>query len=713
MLGNAIGISIIYLQQNIAEVNMTGGHATNAGIEYQQRVGAWCLVNQFLEEDISMYFDVLDDKTTILKTCFETDVPIDDIKLECTNNKTIFLQIKRTIDFSTQEGSEFVKTLLQFVKEFVNSPEKDSVFGLITSSDASNKITNILKKLAIAVRLNREAFCDNPINKIEKDVLEKTEQIFQQAYESLAVAPSSRVIFLKFLSRVFISVIDIESGSHVEQAVLMTLRSLKCCSPEMVWGLLIKNCLYYATNRFSIENEKLKSILNRHLEIAPLVRFDNTDNKVDFPIQDCPVAKELIFVESFSEGFDFILMELYRFSECCENKTKFWKNHAKLANGIECVVIQRFATFLRAEQYLDENKDIYSDKRIAIIPANDIAKEEDSECAALHRSLIEKLIKENESFHNCLHCGKEIGFDQDYLIEVDDLETPPAFGIVHRKCVRPIDRIVGHAVAKDDMANSGNIKYEYQKWAKLLLNGQGLMNAIKSSMLQPVVTIWWNPEIEYDPDYSYCIRYTLENGDSFYDYRRGKIERLSKAECESRLAFYGEKFQEYKKINDPMCYLPKTKSVANYSIAVTQAQPNEAVLEIKSFEIERYSKLLAKAFENNISYYTPLCLVQNSEQESILCLDGIIPLISDPTQIEPILNNWKNVGKEIEEQIELKIIKNDQEFDNYMHLFFSDGCTPIIDPFFDKNFQLVKGYPIVPIDCVIEMQNRQRQGGVQ
>lgn len=54
------------------------------------------------------------------------------------------------------------------------------------------------------------------------------------------------------------------------------------------------------------------------------------------------------------------------------------------------------------------------------------------------------------------------------------------------------------------------------------------------------------------------------------------------------------------------------------------------------------------------------------------------------------------------DEIELKIIKSDKDFDNYMRMIFGDQMVPIIDPLFDKNFQLVSGYPITELNRMIE-----------
>ena len=125
---------------------MAGGQATNSGIDYQQRISAWFLINHYSKFDISVYFDQLDEELIISKTHFETSQNIDDLNLTCENNKSIYLQIKRSLSLSTRDKSDFHKTIKQFVQEFIKNEDTKNYFGLITTSDASSKITSNLKK---------------------------------------------------------------------------------------------------------------------------------------------------------------------------------------------------------------------------------------------------------------------------------------------------------------------------------------------------------------------------------------------------------------------------------------------------------------------------------------------------------------------------------------------------------------------------------------
>jgi hypothetical protein len=91
------------------------GSATNAGIDYQQRVSAWFLVALLFNYDISCTLD-LPVSSYIKEIAFETAENIDDLRIQLTHQNNIYLQIKRSLNLSTSTTSDFYKTIKQFVK---------------------------------------------------------------------------------------------------------------------------------------------------------------------------------------------------------------------------------------------------------------------------------------------------------------------------------------------------------------------------------------------------------------------------------------------------------------------------------------------------------------------------------------------------------------------------------------------------------------------
>jgi hypothetical protein len=696
---------------------MAGGQATNAGIDYQQRVSAWLLLNLYIDSDISFFFENLNNKSQIEKIHFETDTPIDDLRVDLTNSKTLFFQIKRNLALSSIETSDFYKTIEQFLIEEINGKPKLKQYILATTTDSSKKIRQDFRKILISIQLNDKTFSENPLNESERDTFEKVKALSETIYLKHAKTKLTEETYISFLKKISIEIIDIENGHPIEKAALMTITSIGFKKPELIWSILIKNCLFYASERLSIDKKSIEEILNRYIQKETEISSDDELQEELFKTEvirqgEYAVGKDVLLIKSFHENFDYMIVELYRFTTDCKPKCTYYDNKIKVASGMEWIVIQRFATHAGLERYLDKNISNLKGDRIAMLPAKDIETVESTECAQLHKSFLEDLFKKSFSPLSCIHCGKGVYTNEAYLIEVDDRDTQSAVGNIHETCVRPIDRIIGIPILPNEKEEEYLKTFDFKLWISLVLKGQGLFNALKLSpnlMQGRMPILAWNPHEEYDAEYSYCVRFTLEDGTFSYDYHRSRIVRLNKMEAESRKEMYETKYKEDKDKNDPYCITSINHSSGNYSHLVKTKNPEEVILEIIKVEVVRYSNLIAKAFNKEISYYAPLCILRDSETETFINISNVIPLISDPLNFKNILNNWVAAGISFE-NIELKIIKSDKDFDNYIRMFLADGYVPIIDPELDKNQQLIKGYPIQNYDDIIEKGKQKMQG---
>ena len=86
---------------------------------------------------------------------------------------------------------------------------------------------------------------------------------------------------------------------------------------------------------------------------------------------------------------------------------------------------------------------------------------------------------------------------------------------------------------------------------------------------------------------------------------------------------------------------------------------------------------------------------------------GLVPLISNPLRFQELEANWRIAGFECE-ALNLKIIKDDRDFDNWMRTIFGDGFHPVIDPMFDKNQKLVSGLMIQHQEAMIAEAAKQK-----
>jgi len=87
----------------------------------------------------------------------------------------------------------------------------------------------------------------------------------------------------------------------------------------------------------------------------------------------------------------------------------------------------------------------------------------------------------------------------------------------------------------------------------------------------------------------------------------------------------------------------------------------------------------------------PLGIVIDHSTEDIINLGNCIPLISDPSTFDEFHSNWNAARFELS-KCELRVVKLDNDFDDYMLAFLEDGMQPILNPLFNDKAELVKGY---------------------
>jgi hypothetical protein len=407
-----------------------------------------------------------------------------------------------------------------------------------------------------------------------------------------------------------------------------------------------------------------------------------------------PCGKEVFVVKSILPECDYNIVELFRFNDAGENVVQFKNGKLILAHdSIEAEVLFRAATLTAVERFIEANPQTFTEKKIAILAANETENVEDESAAKAYRERCKLLTESVKDKAACLHCGKKI-FQGDLLyVEVDEPDLPNVLGIVHAKCRRPLDRVVGQVRFDEEIRTLPD--FDLHAWVRALLHGQALIQGIKASsgFNQPITHVAWSSDQEYDADYSYCVRLVLANGNSKYTYRRGKVERLNKGGAEMQVKKFTSSITMAKTANDPWCLTSKMLSFGTYSLLVGRKNEDEEILEVLSAEVVPYSDLLGKLYNTNENYYAPVGLVRDVESMLPLCFSGIVPLISDPLKFNGFIQNWAEAGLD-DGKLGLKIIKDDRDFDNLMRRAFGDGLVPVVDPLFDKNQELVRGIVI-------------------
>jgi len=135
-----------------------GGTATQAGINYQNRVAAWFAVRVLAEAGAEPLEGMPTTSTLEFLRC-ETEQPVDYLMVGTSEGGHLFIQVKRSLNLDSAIESRFQSTVNQFVRQFLayrdvngrgSRPserpvefERDRII-LVTSSRSSATIREVL-----------------------------------------------------------------------------------------------------------------------------------------------------------------------------------------------------------------------------------------------------------------------------------------------------------------------------------------------------------------------------------------------------------------------------------------------------------------------------------------------------------------------------------------------------------------------------------------
>ena len=260
------------------EINNGAGSATNAGINYQQRISAVFLLSCLIKTDISLFFNSDKFNGKIIESIqLEGTDKIDDLIINLTNREKLFCQIKRKVNLSESKVSDFYKTIEQFIQQYLNGVINEN-YCLITTSYSSSKITRELAKLTESVRINDLAFIKNPLNKSEKDTLDKYTKVVKKIYKFYTKQNMSDEEFIKFSKKVFINNFDIEANSTLEKTILILIHTNTIVTPLTLWEMMISKCLSFASQRMIVSYNNLYKQYKEFLKIKDIEKLKESND---------------------------------------------------------------------------------------------------------------------------------------------------------------------------------------------------------------------------------------------------------------------------------------------------------------------------------------------------------------------------------------------------------------------------------------------------
>ena len=395
-----------------------GGAATNIGVEFQQRVSAWFLLQLYLRTDLDLFFKNFTEKVSLEELRYESASPIDDLEI-IAKDEILYAQIKRNLSLSSDKKSDLYSVLSQFTKQYVESNKKGK-YLLITSSLSSKKIRVEFSKITESIRSNIENFEQNPLNKSEKATL----KILNECFDSIINENKFRLKkedIKSILGKIYILTFDIESTQSLEISTLMQIQTITSIDPQHIWNICIKKSLEFAGKRMSVSRSGIENILLPYIDNndtnSSKLKSENFFN-LAFPKDGRFLSGMEYFLGRMTEKGKEVLVifEFYRFDDNGNLRINVKNGKVSLSNGLEFDVIFRCSTITRLVQMIEESDDII--EKINYLQSKIDSETENNKTYAMAWS--EKLQKStvNPNILYCVHCLDLLIFLQLFLVYI-------------------------------------------------------------------------------------------------------------------------------------------------------------------------------------------------------------------------------------------------------------------------------------------------------
>jgi hypothetical protein len=667
-----------------------GGAATNAGIDFQHRVGAVAMLAMLSEVADLSWLGVGDHDLSELR--FETSDGVDDLVI-LTDGPRVFVQAKRSLNLSAVATSEFSSVLRQFVEEFVREPSAESAYVLATSPSASRRITSDLRKLTEAARLNESGADSNPLTANEQEVRDFTYRLLELHFHEATGRAMSDAERAELFRRIRVAVLDLENGGALERAVL-TVLSTRTAAPTSVWASLIALALSLAAERLSIDKSALTERMG-HL-------FKTTDDPE--PVFSQEDVVKLTIANQLSAGREvvlapydgnLVLAELIRFDADGTRRVRFVDGCVEFPNGISWEVLRRTSTLAGMERMILADPSIVKDRDVVLWPISDDAEDpEQSPWAQAHAASCEEQLRAHAPLLECLRCGRPIAENLAPAVEVDEEGIPHDVGLVHSRCLQPMHRVLGR-VSSEGLADSLTPPdFDSRTWFSARPTGQGAFTNMSPVIQAQIVGIAWEPGHTDTEVGNWGVTYELEDGSERFVLKRGRVLRLTESEAHEQARVMNASISKAESDNDPLC-IATTGSAhmfGPYSLLLKsecRAQPLR-VVSAEARELTRATIVANNVVEN---FYAPLLALSTSETGAPFTIGEARILLTEPARFVDSVANWKDAGVAAP-SLATSIVRSDDQFDVLVTRAFREGMGVVIDPVLDRSGELVSAFVV-------------------
>lgn len=255
-----------------------GGAATAGGMDFQHSVSAWLAVLMLAEKDAVIRWHLPTGTTLDWLRC-ETEQPIDDIMAGTSTGGLIFIQAKKTLSLSANEGSPFASAVDQCVRQIISMRDKPTgprpwdreidpirdYFVIATSPDSPKAITSHAGKMLARLRglVPGMALTDAAQNADEQAVLAALTANVNTSWQRAAGAAPSEEELRQLLKLVRFEVLDVMGGKDEARAKQVLKASVldDADQADAVWSQLVRICSELASGRSGMDRPELQTRL--------------------------------------------------------------------------------------------------------------------------------------------------------------------------------------------------------------------------------------------------------------------------------------------------------------------------------------------------------------------------------------------------------------------------------------------------------------------
>lgn len=667
-----------------------GGAATNAGIDFQNRVGALALVAMTTDVADLEVVGLGNTREKPIQVRFETSDEIDDIVI-VTPQREIWIQAKNTISLSKGDDSDFAKVIRQFVGQACRGALGDH-YVIAVSPTTSRKVRITLRKLCESYRLNECGAGENPLTEDERETLEIVSARVEREFQNLTGRVCTQRYPTDLLKQIYVRTLDVADGGVMELLAVTSLAPVSLADPALLWRNLIAICLTLARDRLSIDANGLKSRISALIRQTVTSPEDAESSEYSSITMErrglTSMGREVILARD--ENDRVILTDFRRFGEDGIKRLRFASGFLELPHGIRWQVIRRTATFTGMERELKDGV-VQAGDNVLFIDTS-LEGLDDEPVAKAYAAAHDRRMRELPNPLTCIACGRPISENHSYEIEIDEVDHPHEIGMVHRDCLIPTHRILGVMENELFARNPNLIDFDFQTWVRSLKSGQGIFNSCRENGQTGVILICWNPDNAKTATGPFGVAFELDDDTTHYVLTRGKVHRMSRSQAEQAAEEVNNSIALARGRGDPFC-VASDATFGLYSSLVSPLNPNPP--EVIAAYARTLTQAIVEAHNRVDNYYAPLFYMTDRATGQIFSVHNEVILLSNPLQVDSLMENWKNVGLTFP-PYSATILAEDRDFDLFMRELQHDAMIAAVDPVFNSDGRAIGGFLVAP-----------------